>query len=272
MIIIDAGMCYFDIKQLKFRTSWSFTDADFKEPLDSLLRKYGKFSDDGTFPVLWSTRSKYVLLLTLENGFQVVYKAPRKLRSPLRYMFRPGPWGQEAVNYQILSNLGLPMVKLISAGETRSCFILKYGYLMTEYASGFSDGREFTGEGSLCSNKTLRDEFIRRNFQYLAKMHKAGFIHKGFTPANLLFRKLQQPDANGNNLELKWIDVASCKKLFFKFNSLKHIARDLSLFFHFFDFSTEEKLSYLYSYCQERNDCSLPPEKLLRLIAAHPVR
>lgn len=265
-------MSFFDVNQLKLMSSWQYTDERYVSAIEELRKSDGDFTDNGNYPVLWSTRSKFVLLLTLADDMQVVYKAPRKLRSPLRYMFRPGPWGKEAVNYQILSELGLPMVKLVSAGETRKYFILKHGFLMTEYAAQFSDGREFTANGSLCDDTILRNEFIKRNFQYLAKMHCAGYIHKGFTPANLLFKRRNSPDGQGNMLDIKWIDVASCRKVFFKFNFKKHIARDLSLFFHFFDLSRDEKLSYLDSYCQENDVIKFSPENLLALIDENPVR
>lgn len=256
----------FDSKDIKLHSSWQYTDESYKVKIDALRQQNGDFTDDGKYPVLWSTRSKFVLLLTCGDGTQIVYKAPRRLRSPLRYVFRPGPWGNEAVNYQRLADIGLPMVKLISAGEKRCFFILKHGYLMTEYAANFSDGRDFTPEGKLYNDYSARDEFIRRNFQYLAEMHSAGFIHKGFTPANLLYKK------SGDTLEIKWIDVASCKKVPFKFNIRKHIARDLSLFFHFFNFTAEEKLSLLTSYCEACEVWKTTPEKLLSLIDRNPVR
>ena len=252
--------------------SWKYVNEKYKSQLDDLQKSCGEFSCDGKYPVIWQTRSKFVLLLTLNDGTQLVYKAPKKLRSPMRYMFRPSPWGKEAVNFQRLSQIGLPLVKLAAVGETRKFFILKHGFLMTQFASGFSDGGAFLENGELKDSVSLRDEFISRNFQYLAKMHKAGFIHKGFTPYNLLFKLLPCPDAEGNQLELKWIDVASCEKPFCKINFKTKAVRDLSLFFHFFKLEDSVKIRLLETYCRHNPDISTDAEKLLDVIKKNQVR
>lgn len=263
---------FFDTNQVRYFCSWKYVNEKYASQLEELRRKNGDFNCESGYPVLWSTRSKYVLLLTVEDGTQLVYKAPRKLRSPIRYMFRTAPWGSEAVNFQRLSEVGLPLVKLVAAGEERKFFILKYGFLITEYASGFSDGRVFFSHGELENAIELRDEFVRRNFIYLARMHKAGFIHNGFTPLNLLCKVRTTPDEAGNLLDIKWIDVASCRKPYFKFAFKKHIARDLSLFFYFFRFSNSEKISYLETYCQHNPGVGMTPEQLLDVIHRNPVR
>ena len=266
------GEQFFDTKLVRFFSSWKYVNEKYLSQIEELRRKKGEFDCESDYPVLWSTRSKYVLLLTLEDGTQLVYKAPRKLRSPVRYMFRTAPWGSEAVNFQRLSDIGLPLVKLAAAGEKRKFFILKHGFLMTEYAYGFSDGRAFTYKGGLKDAVKLRDEFIRRNFKYLAQMHKAGFIHHGFTPPNLLYKVRTAPDEEGNLLDIKWIDVAGCRKPFFKFMFKKHVARDLSLFFYFFRFSDGEKISYLETYCQHNPGIGMTPVQLLDAIHRNRVR
>lgn len=262
----------FDINTVTLSRSWFYVDGALESQINALRKRCGAFDDSGSYPVLWSTRSKFVLLLTLDDGTKLVYKAPRKMRSAIRYIFRPGPWGQEAVNFALLEKVGLPLVKMVSAGETRNFFMLKSGFLMTEYAEGFSDGRLFTYKGELKDEKHLIDEFVRRNFQYLAKMHRAGFIHNGFTPPNLLFKIRTAPDADGNLLDLRWIDVASCEKVKFKIGSKTRMARDLSLFFRFFRFTDEEKLSFLATYCESNPDIGMTPEKLLEVIRKNPVR
>ena len=262
----------FDLSIVRYSSSWEYFNKKYVPMLEKLRREQGEFNCDANYPVLWSTRSKYVLLLTLDDGTQLVYKAPKKMRSPIRYMFRTGPWGSEAVNFQRLSSIGLPLVNLAAAGETRCCFMLKHGFLMTEYASGFSDGRAFAYEGDLKDETALRDEFIHRNFEYLAKMHRAGFIHNGFTPFNLLFKIRNTPDQNGNMLDLKWIDVASCRKPLFKFNFKKQAAKDLSLFFHYFCFQEIEKLQYLETYCKHNPGIGVTAAGLLDTINKNPVR
>ena len=261
----------FDINIVRLSSSWKYINPKYISQLEDMKKIHGEFIP-GNYPVIWKTRSKFVLLLTLSDGTKLAYKAPLKMRSPIRYMFRPGPHGKEAVNFQKLANIGLPLVNLAAAGEERNFFILKHSFLATEYADGFSDGRDFAFDGKLHKNTLLRDEFIRRNFQYLAKMHRAGFIHDGFTPANLLYKICISPDADGNMLDLKWIDIASCSKPFLNMNFKIKAVKDLSLFLHYFKFSNEEQISYLEKYCSSNPDIAATANKLLDLILKNPVR
>lgn len=261
----------FDTNIVRLSSSWKYIDQKYISQLEELKNVHDNFTPEN-YPVIWKTRSKFVLLLTLNDGTKLAYKAPLKLRSPIRYIFRPGPHGKEAVNFKKLSQTDLPLVKLAAAGEERNFFILKNSFLITEYADGFSDGRDFSIGGKHNSNTLLRDEFIRRNFQYLAKMHSTGFIHAGFTPANLLYKIRTSPDTEGNMLDLKWIDIASCYKPFLRINFKTKAARDLSLFFHYFRLQDNEKISCLESYCSNNPDIGMSAPELLDVIHKNPVR
>lgn len=257
--------------KLKLFSSWSYI-ADNSSEIKELLADRSSFVPGGKYPCLWKTRNKYVLKLTLADGKEVVYKAPLRQKGVHKYLFRPGPYGMEAFNFDRLTKAGLPMVKLVAAGEKRCCFVLKDGFVMTEYASGFSNGRDFIAGADFENEKELINEFVCRNFVFLAKMHALGIIHRGFTPANLLYRKRSEPDADNNLLDLLWIDVASCQKPFAGIGLHRGIARDLALFFHYFDFSREEKLRYIRVYCSSDPKSRFTPETLLRLVEKNPVR
>ena len=256
---------------LKLFSSWRWFDCGYPE-VKEILKNKQELVPGGKHQCLWRTRSKYVLLVKLSDGREVVYKAPAAIKGVHKYLFRPGAYGMEAVNFRRLAEIGLPMVKLVAAGEERCCFVLKSGFLATEYASGFSNGRDFISGAALENENTLKDEFIRRNFIYLARLHGAGIIHRGFTPANLLYRKRNDPDRDGNLLDILWIDVASCKKCFAGLGLAKGIARDISLFFHYFDFDRDEKLRYISIYCSNDPAGRFTPEKLLELVEKNPVR
>ena len=257
--------------KLKLFSSWSYVAVNNSE-INELLSDRSNLVPGGKHPCLWKTRNKYVLKLTLADGKEVVYKAPLCQKGIHKYLFRPGPYGMEAFNFDRLAKAGLPMVKLIASGEKRCCFVLKDGFVMTEYASGFSNGRDFIDGEALENEKELINEFVCRNFVFLAKMHALGIIHRGFTPANLLYRKRTVTASDNNLLDLLWIDVASCQKPFAGIGLHRGIARDIALFFHYFNFSRDEKLRYIRVYCSSDPKRRFSPEKLLELVDKNPVR
>ena len=262
----------FDDFIIKYSSSWSCVNPEIAGELEALRLAKGEFNCDGNYSVLWHTRHKFVLLLELPSGKQVVYKAPLKVKGVWKYLLRPGAYGMEALNFIRLSRLGLPLVKLLGAGEIRNFFILKSGFLITEFASRFADGRVFMSDDLSADQLKYKDEFICRNLKYLAVMHNNGYIHKGFTPFNLLWSAKDKPDENGNILDLKWIDVASCRKVFFRRALLKGAVRDLALFFHYMPVDEESLLSYLEHYISACRNFSLSSRELLTLIRKNPVR
>jgi tRNA A-37 threonylcarbamoyl transferase component Bud32 len=62
----------------------------------------------------------------------------------------------------------------------------------------------------------------------LAKLHRSGAVHGGFTPRNELY-VLTGDDTDGQRLNVVWIDLATCKKVpFFKREKLQK--KDLDYF------------------------------------------
>jgi tRNA A-37 threonylcarbamoyl transferase component Bud32 len=179
-------------------------------------------------------------------------------------MFRLSPCGFEARNYQLLADAGIPMAKLVAVGDTRKMFLLKNMFLITEFAENFRDGRDFQPDGCLHDNAALKEEYIVRNLQLLARCHDAGLIHGGFTPANLLYSLRETPDEYGNKLDLIWIDVATCRKIS-PVCPAARMAGDFNHFFRFLDIGNEERKRYLQIYNQSITRRRLPFEKLLKL-------
>ena len=108
----------------------------------------------------------------------------------------------------------------------------------------------------------MRDEFICRNLELLAKLHDNNILHRGFTPANLLYKLRETPDANGNMLDLMWIDIASCRKMP-RFMLKRNITVDFEQLFRFFDFSEGDLLKYLQHYSNSTTSPLKTPEQLL---------
>ena len=255
---------HFDRSMRRLAGSWQYCRRDFAPVLQRLIRE-GLLREEGPSEKVWETKNRFVLKVSLGEGRFAAYKRYRKISRPRKFMLRPSPCGFEAFNYQFLKDLGIPLPGLLAAGDTREHFRLRTAFIMTEFAEGFRDGRDFVPGGVLAEEKELRGEFIRRNFRFLARCHDAGMVHRGFNPANLLFKVREAPDEAGNRLDLLWIDVASCRRRpQFIINFL--ICNDFRMFFRFFRFTVEEKKEILADYCQARRNGPPRLESLLRRV------
>lgn len=241
--------------------SWSYVNDTFAGDMEELLAA-GSLKLDGPFPVIWKTKQKFVLKGTAPSGRTFAYKSYCKLKGAGKYFFRLSPCGMEAENFQRISDCNIALPRLLAVCDIRKNTILKTAFLITEFAEGYSDGRDFTPMKSVITDRDLRDEFIYRNMELLAKLHDNNILHRGFTPANLLYKLRETPDAAGNRLDLMWIDIASCRKLP-RFLLKRSVTVDFEQFFRFFDFSDTELLEYLNHYCNSTRSPLNQPEKLL---------
>ncbi len=222
--------------------SWRWLRSDFAEFFREEDRS-GSFSEKGPHRLIWSTGSKFVLLADQpDSSRRIVFKSFRRIRRKIRCFLRFSPNTAEAVNYAMLAEHGFPVAELLAVGDERKFGILKKTFLVTEFCEGFSDGREFLPGGKYENAPELLDKFAAENFRLLAKLHDMKILHKGFTPANLLFKTAPE-----YGIEIKWIDVAGCKKLSDK-QMKKLVPYDFVSFFRYFDFSTDERRKYCKIY------------------------
>lgn len=223
---------------------WCWIRRDAAE-LRDVLRAGPPGVDSGS-EVLWRTKNKYVLRLKTASGLDLAYKCGRNIRW-LPYGFSWTQAVKEAYKLKRLAHVGLPLVKLVAVGEDRGFFRIRSAFLVTEFADGFLDGRHFFE--SLSHETALRDEFTRGNFVLLARLHDAGFFHGGFTPMNELWRRLPEPDAEGRRMEIRWIDVARCRRAWGR-GLKRRIVRDLGDFLRFYPFTAEERRAHLQVYLE----------------------
>ena len=228
--------------------SWSYVDRDFAGEFNG-LQKDKSLARNGDFPVIWDTKQKYVLKVAAPSGKVFAFKKYDRLKNAYKFFFRCSPCGAEAVNFQRISSLDIPMPRLLAAGDIRRNFVLKSAFIATEFAEEFRDGRDFYGKGKLAEDKILRNEFIKRNMKFLARCHDNNILHRGFTPANLLYQQRATPDNSGNMLNIMWIDVASCRKVI-RFYLKRSFIIDFEQFFRFFDFSDQELTEFIEYYLQ----------------------
>ena len=241
--------------------SWTYINEEFADDFQA-LQAAGSLKMNGQFPMIWRTKQKFVLKGTAPSGKTFAYKSYCKLKGTIKYLFRLSPCGMEAENFQLISDCGIALPRLLAVGDTRQGGLLKTAFLITEFAEGYSDGRDFTNLKGVVKDPALRDEFILRNLELLAKLHDNNILHRGFTPANLLYKVRQTPDEQGNQLDLMWIDIASCRKL--SKERLKNSMKvDFEQLFRFFEFSNEELLKYIKHYCQSTQEPLKEPEEIL---------
>lgn len=246
-------------KEICFSRSWRWLRTDFAGEYEEMIRSGANREDSGN-EFLWNTKHKFVLKIRTSAGREIAIKQYRKLRM-FPYLFHATPPAQEALNYQRFELLGLPMAQLLGVGDRRSCFRPQSSFLITEFAENCRDGRPFYPDGELAGETLWRDEFCRRNFQLLAKLHDANYYHRGFTPANELWRKRPEPDSEGNLLDIIWIDVASCRKLS-NAGMKRMIPDDFVNFLRFFHFTAEQRRTFLEAYCAAVRIRRFRPEEL----------
>ena len=252
----------FDPAMCSLANSYCYLRKDFAEIYEE-LQQQDLLREDGTAQMLWSTHTKFVIKVPLPDGRFAAYKTYRRIDKPLKFALRPSPCGFEAINFQQIRACGIPAVELLAVGDERRFFKLKNAFIATLFADGFENGRDFIRDGVMAKESALLEEFIVRNMQYLARLHDIKIMHRGFTPANLLYRVRESADDMNNLLDIKWIDVASCRRLS-AWSINRNIADDMVQFFRFFDFDGEKLLKYLQVYCNAREKSAPPPEKILK--------
>ena len=246
-------------REIRLCGTWRWLHADFAEEFHQLTASGADRAGSGG-EVIWKTRHKCTLKIQTAAGRVIACKQYSKLRL-FPYLYHCTPTAREAVNYQRLAQLGLPMAKLLAVGDERCFFRPRSSFIVTEFAENCQDGRAFYPGGRLESETAWRDEFCRRNFELIAKLHDAGIYHRGFTPANELWRRRSAPDENGNLLDIIWIDVASCRKLPSALLR-KKIPEDFVNFLRFFQFSEEQHRIFLQAYCDAVKVRRFEPEEL----------
>ena len=246
----------FSKSAISLRSSWIYCKDSFAETFEKLLQQ-GAFLESGPGEKIWGTRTKYVLKLPAGENFDVVYKGYRKISKVYSYLLRPSPCGLESVNYQRIADLGIRVPELLAAGETRSFHLLKGAFIITRFADGFDNGRVFLPGAPLAGEEKLKEEFLRRHLELLARCHDGGLLHRGFTPANIMWKKRSAPDGEGNALDLLWIDLASCRSLpLWLLN--RRCRYDLALCLKPFGFSREQYAYFIELYCAARK--KVPPQ------------
>ena len=253
----------FDRKIISLCSSWIYCKESFAETFETLYRA-GTFCVSGSGEKIWETRNKYVHKVPLESGGSIVCKGFRRIPRPHVYMLRPSQCGFEALNYQRIADLGIPLPEFLAVGEVRRGFLLKDAFFVTRFAEGFLDGRSFMPGAPQADDGALKEEFLSRHLTLLARCHDAGIFHRGFTPANIMWKMRSAPDSEGNKLDLLWIDLASCRRLPL-FSAAKCCAKDISMCLKPLELPLSQRDSLIELYCSSRQK-KAPGSKTLKAL------
>lgn len=232
-------------------SSWCWIRKDFLPEYEKLLEEGIIGGENPQGELIWETKQKYVYKITTFSSRNIVYKAYHCFRHPRHYLFRAAPTGLEALNYEKVIAMDIPTARVLAAGETRRFFFPRKAFFITGFLEKTSDGREFLKEGKEEKNTLWKNEFLAKNMQYIAIFHDHGFLHKGFTPYNTLWREKSSGEEKkeGDLLQVYWIDVASCREMKPNKKFLSGRAEDLAQFFSYFSLTEEERKNIWEIYC-----------------------
>ena len=190
---------------IKLHRSWSWVRSDFADEYDRLSEAGEFLPDRPASRMIWKTRNKFVLRVSTALGFDIAYKSFYRIHNFHHHFFSPSPSAEEALNYLLLARLGFPLPDLLATGEIRTGLLIRNSFMITRFIDDFRDGGDFGIGGPLEHDEKTMMEFCRGHLSLLAKLHDEGILHRGFTPANLMYRQ----DADG--MKFCWIDVADCR-------------------------------------------------------------
>ena len=138
-----------------------------------------------------------------------------------------------------LARMGFPVPELLAVGETRSFRSLKSSFLVSSFIES-RDGRDFRPDGIHADDEALKMRFCREHLKLLAKLHNLGFLHRNFTPFNLLYRQ------DGDTLHSWWIDLATCRRAYGI--TSRDIAGEIFKLLKFFRLSDEQRRELVSTY------------------------
>lgn len=218
--------------------SWNWVSADFRKGWEFLCHSPANTQGE----TIWKTGFKDVQLLTVpsEQGeYRVAFKSYREKRF-FRYFLRPSLAAREARGFTIAAMLDIPVVKVLAFGEKRCFLNLQSAFFITAFEEN-TQTLLFFKENSQEQDKLLL--LLKENIVRLAKLHKAGFIHGGAHPRNIIWK--ETPDGG---LDSIWLDLASVRPTPKGSKKWKYLLTDLSDFTEVFKLSQEELDMLLEEY------------------------
>lgn len=223
--------------------SWKYVDESFSRSWDYLKNLAADFnSNENGGETIWQTKFKEVQIIDVpindNDKIKIAFKNYHEKRF-LRYFLRPSLAAREAQGYEIVSSLGIPVVKVLAYGENRKFFNLVDAFFITKFEENCKTFLDFTSTPQGDSRVILLS-LLEENIKRLATLHKAGYTHGGAHPRNFLWF------SENNNLQSIWLDLATVRKMY-KIN-WKYLLTDLSDFTECFQLTQEELDNLILEY------------------------
>lgn len=237
--------------------SWEWCIPEFGEGLEWIKTHPHEISKKS--PYLSDTPGKEVWRVMIPDrygAYEVVYK---------KYLIQAGFFDafeesialKEARNYKILSQLGIPVARVLACGEKRSLGRVNDAFIITEYLHNSIDGSTLMPGGNLWENSSMRSAFARKTIDWLTIAHRHLFFHNACHPYKILI----STDSPEDNPDIMLIDVAQAA--YKKHGDIKRkIAEDLVTFFCDLRLSTEEIKMLCGYYLSNNPDCGFSVESL----------
>jgi len=241
-----------EISQASFFRTWSYVSPEFESGYAWFLKN----KDHVEKEVIWKTRHKrvYKIAIPMEyGGGFIAYKAYNEQRL-IRYFLRYSLAYREGQGFVIAENLGIPAIKVLAFGEKRFGFWLRSAFFISRFAEGYQSGSALVHASMSAAEKALLDVFIRKNLQYLAYLHNAGYLHGGAHYDNFMWKL----NAAGE-MSVLWLDLATVKE-FTAPEREEAILKDLRMFLRCFDLSGKEIKEYAEYYQENSIGMDVDPD------------
>ena len=237
--------------------SWNWCRDYFKEQW-LLLEKQNSTEEQNGEP-FYKTHYKDVQLLEVSDprgAYRVALKCYREKRF-FRYFMRPSLAAREANGFDVVKAMGIPVVEVLAAGESRVLGHLQNAWFVTRFAENCETLLWFNDHPG--EHETLL-QLLKETICRLAALHKANFIHGGAHPRNFLWKR-----SESGELETIWLDLATIRNVKNSRKYWKYILTDLSDLTEYFNL-TQEELDSLTAEYRKVNDIPVS----YRRLSGHP--
>ncbi len=187
--------------------TWRWSQPGFEGSLEWLLSHprrihHGEYLSDTPGKEVWRVQLPESL-----GGHSIIYKFYDLKQKPLGERVGWSAAYREALNFETLKTLGIPVSEVLACGERRQFSLLQEAFIISVCILDSFDGSSLAPTGNLADHKELRHAFCLKCLEQIALAHRHGCFHSAFRAHKILCDEHSSPD----DLQLTWVDVANCQ-------------------------------------------------------------